>query len=250
MEARKNAYRAIVHSKPPNLNDIFLATQRAEQILKRTQLTERWANWEISNFEYLMELNTLAGRSYNDITQYPVFPWIIADYRSEILNLDDPCTYRDLSKPIGALNPERLEKFQERYSTFEDPIIPKFHYGSHYSSAGTVLYYLFRVEPYTTLSIQLQGGKFDHADRMFSDLSGTWDSVLEDMSDVKELVPEMFYLPEVFTNINSIDFGTTQLGGKLGTCISACVKFTVQFVKAELCNPEHKCRFCKFASLG
>ncbi|TVU14942.1 hypothetical protein EJB05_38439 [Eragrostis curvula] len=215
IEARKNAYRAIVHAKPPNLNDIFLATQRAEQILKRTQLTERWANWEISNFEYLMELNTLAGRSYNDITQYPVFPWIIADYKSRVLNLDDPSTYRDLSKPIGALNPERLKKFQERYSTFEDPIIPKFHYGSHYSSAGTVLYYLFRVEPFTTLSIQLQGGKFDHADRMFYDLSGTWDSVLEDMSDVKELVPEMFYLPEAFTNINCIDFGTTQLGGKL-----------------------------------
>jgi len=51
-----------------------------------------------------------------------------------------------------------------------------------------VLYYLFRVEPFTTLSIQLQGSKFDHADRMFSDLSGTWDSVLEDMSDVKEHV--------------------------------------------------------------
>uniref|UniRef100_A0A3B6DIS4 DUF4704 domain-containing protein n=2 Tax=Triticinae TaxID=1648030 RepID=A0A3B6DIS4_WHEAT len=215
MEARKNAYRAIIHTKPPNLNDIFLATQRAEQILKRTQLMERWANWEISNFEYLMELNTLSGRSYNDITQYPVFPWIIADYQSKVLNLDDPSAFRDLSKPVGALNPERLKKFQERYSTFEDPIIPKFHYGSHYSSAGTVLYYLFRMEPFTTLSIQLQGGKFDHADRMFSDLSGTWDSVVEDMSDVKELVPEMFYLPEVFTNINSIDFGTTQLGGKL-----------------------------------
>ncbi|OQU82107.1 hypothetical protein SORBI_3006G173200 [Sorghum bicolor] len=215
IDARKNAYRAIVHTKPPNLNDIFLATQRAEQILKRTQLMQRWANWELSNFEYLMELNTLAGRSYNDITQYPVFPWVVADYKSRVLNLDDPSSYRDLSKPIGALNPERLKKFQERYSTFEDPIIPKFHYGSHYSSAGTVLYYLFRVEPFTTLSIQLQGGKFDHADRMFSDISGTWDSVLEDMSDVKELVPEMFYLPEVFTNINNIDFGTTQLGGKL-----------------------------------
>ncbi|CAD6239322.1 unnamed protein product [Miscanthus lutarioriparius] len=143
---------------------------------------------QISNFEYLMELNTLAGRSYNDITQYPVFPWVVADYKSRVLNLDDPSSYRDLSKPIGALNPERLKKFQERYSTFEDPIIPKFHYVSHYSSAGTVLYYLFRVEPFTTLSIQLQGSKFDHADRMFSDLSGTWDSVLEDMSDVKEHV--------------------------------------------------------------
>lgn len=50
------------------------------------------------------------------------------------------------------------------------------------------MYYLFRVEPFTTLSIQLQGGKFDHADRMFSDIGNTWDGVLEDMSDVKELV--------------------------------------------------------------
>jgi hypothetical protein len=41
-------------------------------------------------------------------------------------------------KPIGALNPARLEKFVERYESFDDPVIPKFHYGSHYSSAGTV----------------------------------------------------------------------------------------------------------------
>ncbi|XP_072959658.1 BEACH domain-containing protein C2 isoform X2 [Typha angustifolia] len=214
-EGRKNAYRAIVQARPPYLNDIYLATQRPEQILRRTQLMERWARWEITNFEYLMELNTLAGRSYNDITQYPVFPWIIADYSSKNLNLGDPATFRDLSKPIGAINPDRLMKFQERYSSFDDPIIPKFHYGSHYSSAGTVLYYLVRVEPFTTLSIQLQGGKFDHADRMFSNISSTWDGVLEDMSDVKELVPEMFYLPEVLTNMNSIDFGMTQLGEKL-----------------------------------
>ncbi|XP_038973687.1 BEACH domain-containing protein C2-like isoform X2 [Phoenix dactylifera] len=215
IEGRKNAYRAIVQAQPPRLNNIYLATQRPEQILKRTQLMERWARWEISNFDYLMELNTLAGRSYNDITQYPVFPWILADYFSKKLDLGDPASFRDLSKPIGALNPDRLMKFQERYSSFEDPVIPKFHYGSHYSSAGTVLYYLVRVEPFTTLAIQLQGGKFDHADRMFSDVSSTWKGVLEDMSDVKELVPEMFYLPEALTNVNSIDFGTTQLGGKL-----------------------------------
>jgi hypothetical protein len=47
-----------------------------------------------------MELNTLAGRSYNDITQYPVFPWIVADYKSRVLNLDDPSSYRDLSKVV------------------------------------------------------------------------------------------------------------------------------------------------------
>lgn len=51
-----------------------------------------------------------------------------------------------------------------------------------------MLHYLVRLEPFTTLAIQLQGGKFDHADRMFSDIGATWNGVLEDMSDVKELV--------------------------------------------------------------
>lgn len=40
---------------------------------------------EISNFQYLMHLNTLAGRSYNDLMQYPVFPWILADFDSEVI---------------------------------------------------------------------------------------------------------------------------------------------------------------------
>ncbi|KAF1898306.1 hypothetical protein Lal_00033073 [Lupinus albus] len=216
-EGRRNAYRAIVQARPPHLNNIYLATQRPEQLLKRIQLMERWARWEISNFEYLMQLNTLAGRSYNDITQYPVFPWILSDYSSKSFDISNPSSFRDLSKPVGALNSDRLKRFQERYDSFDDPVIPRFHYGSHYSSAGTVLYYLVRVEPFTTLAIQLQDGKFDHADRMFSDISATWDGVLEDMSDVKELVPELFYLPEVLTNENSIDFGTTQLGEKLDT---------------------------------
>lgn len=54
--------------------------------------------------------------------------------------------------------------------------------------ATQVLYYLIRIEPYSTLAMQLQGGKFDHADRMFSDIGSTWNGVQEDMSDVKELV--------------------------------------------------------------
>jgi hypothetical protein len=45
-----------------------------------------------------------------------------------------------------------------------------------------------RVEPFTTLSVQLREGKFDHADRMFSDISATWTGVVEDTNDVKELV--------------------------------------------------------------
>lgn len=51
-----------------------------------------------------------------------------------------------------------------------------------------VVYYLLRIEPFTTLSIQQQGGKFDHAYNFFSDIGATWNGVLEGTSDVKELV--------------------------------------------------------------
>lgn len=62
-----------------------------------------------------MHLNTLAGRSYNDLMQYPVFPWILADYDSEELDFNNPKTFRDFSKPMGAQSEERLEQFQKRF---------------------------------------------------------------------------------------------------------------------------------------
>lgn len=58
-------------------------------------------------------------------------------------------------QPVGALNPARLEKFKERYSSFDDPVIPKFHYGSHYSSAGTVsaLFFFFLMISFLSWSL-------------------------------------------------------------------------------------------------
>lgn len=72
-----------------------------------------------------MHLNTLAGRSYNDLMQYPVFPWILADYDSEELDLTNPKTFRDFAKPMGAQSADRLEQFQKRYKVYvaEDLVI-------------------------------------------------------------------------------------------------------------------------------
>ena len=58
-------------------------------------------------------------------------------------------------------------QFVERFESFDDPVIPKFHYGSHYSNLATVLYFLVRQEPYTSYFLTLQGGKFDNPSRMF-----------------------------------------------------------------------------------
>ena len=67
------------------------------------------------------QLNTIAGRSYNDLSQYPVFPWVVADWTSPCLNLEDPRTFRDLSKPIGIQNPDNVAEVKAKYESFEDP---------------------------------------------------------------------------------------------------------------------------------
>ncbi|XP_037457938.1 BEACH domain-containing protein B-like isoform X2 [Triticum dicoccoides] len=177
---------------------------------------ERWKRREISNFEYLMILNTLAGRSYNDLTQYPIFPWVLADYASENVDFNKSSTFRDLSKPVGALDEKRFKDLEDRYLNFCDPDIPSFYYGSHYSSMGIVLHYLLRLEPFTTLHRSLQGGKFDHADRLFQSIDGAYRNSLSNSSDVKELIPEFFYMPEFLENSNSYHLGIKQDGEPLG----------------------------------
>lgn len=84
-------------------------------VLNFKYLFEYFQRGEISNFQYLMHLNTLAGRSYNDLMQYPVFPWILSDYDSEELDLTDCRTFRDFGRPMGAQSPDRLEQFRKRF---------------------------------------------------------------------------------------------------------------------------------------
>ena len=53
--------------------------------IREDNMTLKWQNGLISNFDYLIYLNSAADRSFNDLTQYPVFPWVIADYVSQEL---------------------------------------------------------------------------------------------------------------------------------------------------------------------
>ncbi|KAI1996119.1 beige protein-like 1 [Ophidiomyces ophidiicola] len=176
--------------------------------------TRKWLRGEMSNFHYLMQVNTWAGRTFNDLTQYPVFPWILADYTSEELDLTNPKTFRDLSKPMGCQTPEREAEFRSRYQSFAemgDHNAPPFHYGTHYSSAMIVCSYLIRLQPFVKSYLLLQGGAFDHADRLFYSIAKTWNSASTvNMTDVRELTPEFFYLPEFLVNSNKYDFGSRQ----------------------------------------
>ncbi|XP_058444148.1 neurobeachin isoform X15 [Malaya genurostris] len=186
------------------------------QLMRNSNMTQKWQRREISNFEYLMFLNTIAGRTYNDLNQYPVFPWVLTNYDSRELDLSQPSNYRDLSKPIGALNPSRREYFEERYESWDTPGIPPFHYGTHYSTSAFVLNWLIRIEPFTAMFLALQGGKFDHADRLFSSIALSWKNCQRDTSDVKELIPEWYFLPEMFYNSSDYRLGQREDGSNVG----------------------------------
>ncbi|XP_027444085.1 neurobeachin isoform X1 [Zalophus californianus] len=192
----------------PQARRISLATPR--QLYKSSNMTQRWQRREISNFEYLMFLNTIAGRTYNDLNQYPVFPWVLTNYESEELDLTLPGNFRDLSKPIGALNPKRAVFYAERYETWDDDQSPPYHYNTHYSTAASTLSWLVRIEPFTTFFLNANDGKFDHPDRTFSSVARSWRTSQRDTSDVKELIPEFYYLPEMFVNSNGYNLGVRE----------------------------------------
>ena len=96
------------------------------------------------------------------MVQYPIFPWIIKQYTDDTIDLNDPETYRDLAKPMGAQTPGRLAEFMERYNSSslgEGSDIPPFMYGSHYSTmVGVVLHFLVRLQPFAALHQEIQNG--------------------------------------------------------------------------------------------
>ncbi|KAF8570734.1 hypothetical protein P879_02687 [Paragonimus westermani] len=207
VKVRNTVFCRLVSLRLPKSN--YSNGRSPSEVFKHSGLTKRWVNREISNFEYLMCLNTIAGRTFNDLNQYPVFPWILADYTSKELDLNNPDVFRDLSRPIGLANPKFINQVRGKYDSFEDPggTIQKFHHGTHYSSAAGVLHYLVRLEPFTTFHIQLHGSRFDITARQFHSIPGTWQFIMSSPNDNKELIPEFFYLPDFLTNNDGFDFG-------------------------------------------
>ncbi|KAM9727627.1 WD repeat- and FYVE domain-containing protein 4 isoform 2-T2 [Menidia menidia] len=196
-----------------------IANAKKTPVVEKAALV-KWQKGEMSNFEYLMHLNTIAGRTYNDLMQYPVFPWVLNEYQSEILDLTNPATFRDLSKPMGAQTEKRKQMFIQRYEEVEnnegEELAARCHYCTHYSSAIIVASFLVRMEPFSHTFQTLQGG-FDIPERMFYSIKKEWESASRDnMGDVRELIPEFFYLPDFLLNSNNIQLGCMEDGTALG----------------------------------
>lgn len=180
------------------------------------QALEEWNAGRLSNLDYLLALNAAAGRTFHDLSRYPVVPWVLSDYTSETLDLTNPKSFRDLTKPMGALEEKRLSYFQSRLQGMQQDGMPadaSFLYGTHYSAPGYILYYLVRSMPQHMLC--LQNGKFDSPDRMFFSIQQCFDCALTNHADVKELIPQFYLNYDFLINAQSLQLGATQLGDRV-----------------------------------
>lgn len=186
---------------------------------------QQWREGQLTNWEYLTALNQLGGRSFQDLMQYPVFPWILADYESSILDLKRKESFRCLERPIAVQHDESRAYYEAGYehlassnfgaSNYNVSHFP-YHFPCHYSNSGTVLSFLIRVPPYTQMFVRYQDNHFDLPDRTFFALHHAWRlSSRESTTDVKELLPEFFTLPEMFENGEGFDFGVCQGGERV-----------------------------------
>ena len=166
---------------------------------------DEWQEKHIySNFDKLMIINLFSNRSFNDLNQYPVFPMLY-----NILNQE-----RSMNKPIGFQ--EINEESKKRTQLIQDSYFYEKEYGNDdnqelnffnilFSNLTFVCHYLIRVYPYSFISIEIQGDGFDAADRLFFSISSAMNNTLSQRSDLRELIPEMFYFPQLFANMNNIE---------------------------------------------
>ena len=275
-------------------------------------IIDNWQDWNISTMELLLWLNILSNRSFNDLSQYPVFPWILTQYQDiftpitenplsksvipDILslsyqknNMKIPSNYgksnsgdtkktkgvsflknfgkrktpeeikgddqgnninnkinlelteknnnydqfpikdkkyqiildkdiRNFSLPMGMMTlteagEKRKNNYIEKFTLTKKEYTENsqsqknecYIYGSHYSNRLYVCHYLTRIFPFSNISIELQGDKFDDPNRMLISVSKRFEASSSHEGNLRELIPEFFYLPELFVNKNNLD---------------------------------------------
>ena len=154
--------------------------------------------------------------------------------------------YRDMKLPMGMLElsdkgKKRKEEFIEKYKDMkenkDDHTEKPFYYGSNYSNVFFVCNFLMRLFPFTHIAIEIQG-KLDDPNRLFLSVQNSFENSTTLAGDVRELIPEFFYFPEIFLNSNDIKLGVLENGKPVYNVLTPCKNNAYAFV--ELMNRINK----------
>ena len=241
-DGRSYFFNFLDTKKYQNFIKILLENAEMKQIFhdkdyltKTKKIEKAWEKDNITTYEYLLFINKYGARSFNDPSQYYVFPWIISDFENlisinkEIDTLtkeklkgnkiqkadNDKITddgkksllnsLRDLKYPLSLQNESARNSAIIRYDENCEKNF-NYHLGTHYSTSAYIFYYLMRQEPYDTLLVKLQNYQLENSNRMFIGVKETVD-ILETGNDNRELIPEFFTKIEFLLNLNYSFYG-------------------------------------------
>ena len=188
------------------LNLKYTLIPNPKEYFEKMNYTSLWKKKEIDSLQYLLYLNKYAGRSYNELSQYPVLPWIFLLEKNNGPNKEGTYALRKLEYPISVQTVELRKNAQDNYDNISEDGSYQCHFRLHYSTSAYVILYLARLSPYTEQQIKLQGNKFESPNRQFSSFESLYE-ILESNSDNRELIPEMYMTIEYFYNLNKNLFG-------------------------------------------
>ena len=183
----------------PN-KEIFEIIENPIDYFNKKKYCNSWLDGKISTLDYLLLINKYSGRSYNDLTQYLILPWLLNNY-SDIKNKNN---YRKMNFSMAIQDQENLEIIKDNYDKDKD-LIKRSHFQYHYSNSSYISLYLLRLNPFTYNQIK-QNGSFDSPDRQIESMQDMC-IVFKDFKETSELIPEYFFMVECFLNLNFNYFG-------------------------------------------
>ena len=182
----------IYKSKLKKLKNIII--QNPKEYFENENFTKKYKNNQISTYEYLLLINKFSSRSYNNTSEYPIMPWI--KFGDKIRNFD---------LPMCLQTSQALEYYEDKYNKFQQMQTDLAH-TNHYSNAPYIIFYLYRINPFSNAMIKFQGNCFDIPERQFTSIDTTI-QICPRTSNNREPIPEIFELPEIYYNLNCNDLG-------------------------------------------
>ena len=176
--------------------------RKATEYFRKEEFAKKWREEKITTFDYILLLNKFSSRTYNDPNQYPIMPWIFLEEGLDFI--------RNFDLPISVQDEDKKEAFLSKTENFimEENTIT---HGNHYSTSAYICFYLMRANPFTNNMIKFQSDNFDIPDRQYSDMKQTI-FLCQKMNNNREMIPELFSIPEIYINLNDNDFGERKDG--------------------------------------
>ena len=209
-EEKRNNFIHLIKEKLKKRNnkEQWELIEDSVEYFNKNRYLNSWIDGKMSTLEYLLLINKFSDRTYNVLSQYLIFPWILTNFNG----IYEPDNYRNFSFPMTAQTQEARETIMKYYNNQKDDY--KYSFPSYYSTSFSINRYLIRFYPYINNQIKCQDGKFDSPERQFDSFQNACNLYSKYNSDLFELIPEFYFVPEVFLNLNYCFYGKANINEK------------------------------------